>query len=175
MCVEDDLPFFLTTCISAVKISFKDLRNISVKASPKGTTVNNGNEPMRVLIIEDDVARALNKDWRKNTTTWWSAAAGEEGFFRASAETFDLLVLDLMLPGRNGIEVLTTLRRRGIPTPVLLVTAKDAVEDRVLGLDSGADDYLLKPFAFSFLKYLSEKLQAAPETPPVRITTDGDE
>src|SRR5262245_65531572 len=73
---------------------------------------------------------------------------GEDGFFRANAEVFDLLVLDVMLPGRDGIEVLTTLRKRGTQTPVLILTAKDAVEDRVLGLDSGADDYLVKPFAF---------------------------
>lgn len=105
---------------------------------------------MRVLIIEDDakVARALKQGLEEEHYEVVVAASGEEGFFWASAETFDLLVLDLMLPGRNGIEVLTTLRRRGIPTPVLIVTAKDAVEDRVLGLDSGADDYLLKPFAF---------------------------
>ena len=64
------------------------------------------------------------------------AASGEEGLFQASAETFDLLVIDLMLPGRNGIEILSTLRRQGIPTPVLIVTAKDEVEDRVLGLAS---------------------------------------
>jgi len=61
---------------------------------------------------------------------------------------FDLIVLDLMLPGRDRIEVLTTLRKRGMQTPVLILTAKDTIEDRVLGLDSGADDYLIKPFAF---------------------------
>jgi two-component system, OmpR family, copper resistance phosphate regulon response regulator CusR len=105
---------------------------------------------MRVLIIEDDtkVARALKQGLEEEHYDVVVAASGEEGFFRASAETFDLLVLDLMLPGRNGIEILTTLRRRGILTPILIVTARDAVEDRVLGLDSGADDYLLKPFAF---------------------------
>jgi DNA-binding response OmpR family regulator len=81
--------------------------------------------------------------------TW--AQTGEEGFFYASSQTFDLIVLDVMLPGRDGIEVLHTLRTQGFKTPVLLLTAKDAIEDRVLGLDAGADDYLVKPFAFAEL------------------------
>ena len=75
------------------------------------------------------------------------APTGEDGFFRANAETFDLLLLDLMLPGRNGFEILQTLRTRQVQTPVLILTARDGVEDRVLGLDLGADDYLVKPFA----------------------------
>jgi DNA-binding response OmpR family regulator len=76
------------------------------------------------------------------------AQTGEEGFFHASSNAFDLIILDIMLPGRDGIEILQTLRRQGIKLPVLLLTAKDAIEDRVLGLDAGADDYLVKPFAF---------------------------
>ena len=76
------------------------------------------------------------------------ATTGEDGFFLASSQLFDLIVLDVMLPGRDGIEVLLALRKGGLKTPVLLLTAKDAVEDRVAGLDSGADDYLVKPFAF---------------------------
>jgi two-component system copper resistance phosphate regulon response regulator CusR len=94
---------------------------------------------MRLLIVEDDLktARAL--------------ATGEEGFFLLNAESFDLVVLDWMLPGHSGIEILKTLRARGGKTPVLLLTARDAVEDRVLGLESGADDYLVKPFAFAEL------------------------
>src|SRR6184192_2083789 len=75
------------------------------------------------------------------------ARTGEEGSFRANAEVFDLVVLDLMLPGRSGLEILQTLRQRHIETPVLILTARDGVEDRVLGLDLGADDYLVKPFA----------------------------
>jgi two-component system copper resistance phosphate regulon response regulator CusR len=71
--------------------------------------------------------------------------------FHASSQGFDLIVLDVMLPGRDGIEVLETLRKQGTKTPVLLLTAKDAIEDRVLGLDAGADDYLVKPFAFAEL------------------------
>jgi two-component system copper resistance phosphate regulon response regulator CusR len=80
-----------------------------------------------------------------------TATTGEEGFFLLSRETFDVLILDWMLPGRDGIEVLKTLRASGSKTPVLLLTARDAVEDRVLGLNAGADDYLVKPFAFAEL------------------------
>ena len=75
------------------------------------------------------------------------AATGEDGFFLVGQETYDL-VLDLMLPKRDGLEVLTALRWRGLQTPVLVLTAKDTVEDRVQGLGLGADDYLVKPFAF---------------------------
>jgi DNA-binding response OmpR family regulator len=79
------------------------------------------------------------------------ARTGEDGFFLANAETFDLVVLDLMLPGRAGLEILDACRRRGLQTPVLILTARDAIEDRVLGLDGGADDYMVKPFAFAEL------------------------
>jgi DNA-binding response OmpR family regulator len=105
---------------------------------------------MRILVVEDEakVARALQEGLSGEQYDIVVAKTGEEGFFRANAEMFDMVVLDLMLPGRDGIEVLTTLRRRGIQVPVLILTAKDAIEDRVLGLDSGADDYLVKPFAF---------------------------
>ncbi len=75
------------------------------------------------------------------------APTGEEGFYRANAEAFDLVVLDLMLPGRSGLQILETLRKRHVQTPVLILTARDGVENRVTGLDLGADDYLVKPFA----------------------------
>src|SRR5712691_10199817 len=75
------------------------------------------------------------------------ARTGEDGFVRANTEAFDLVVLDLMLPGRGGLEILQKIRQRHIETPVLILTARDGVEDRVLGLDLGADDYLVKPFA----------------------------
>src|SRR5581483_781965 len=105
---------------------------------------------MHILVVEDEVkvARALKEGLEGDHYEVVVAHTGEEGFFRANAEVFDLIVLDVMLPGRDGIEVLRTLRKRCMQTPVLILTAKDAVEDRVLGLDSGADDYLVKPFAF---------------------------
>jgi len=108
---------------------------------------------MRLLIVEDDLktARALAAGLERAGFSIATAHSGEEGFFLLNAESFDLVVLDWMLPGRSGIEILKTLRARGGKTPVLLLTARDAVEDRVLGLESGADDYLVKPFAFAEL------------------------
>src|SRR5438094_2037376 len=108
---------------------------------------------MRILVVEDEakVAAALKEGLGAEHHEVVVSATGEDGFFRVNAEIFDLIVLDLMLPGRDGIEILSTLRRRGLGTPVLILTARDAVEDRVLGLDRGADDYLVKPFAFAEL------------------------
>ena len=108
---------------------------------------------MRVLIIEDDekTARAIASGLEAGGFSPTTAHTGEEGFFLLNAEAFDLVVLDWMLPGRDGIEILKTLRARDSKTPVLLLTARDAVQDRVLGLESGADDYLVKPFAFAEL------------------------
>ena len=108
---------------------------------------------VRILIIEDEkkVAKALREGLTAEHYDVCTAATGEEGFFLASQGSFDLVLLDLMLPQRDGIDVLATLRRRGVQTPVFVLTAKDAIEDRVFGLDQGADDYLIKPFAFSEL------------------------
>jgi len=105
---------------------------------------------MRILVVEDDrkVAKALREGLQAEHYDVRVASNGEEGFFLVNHETFDIVLLDLMLPRRDGIEVLTTLRKRGLQTPVLILTAKDTVEDRVHGLDLGADDYLVKPFAF---------------------------
>jgi len=105
---------------------------------------------VRILVIEDEakVARALKEGLEGEHYQVVVARTGEEGFFLVNAETFDLVLLDLMLPGRAGLEVLAACRRRGLHTPVLILTARDAVEDRVHGLDSGADDYVVKPFAF---------------------------
>src|SRR5260370_35930175 len=105
---------------------------------------------MRVLIVEDErkVAKALRDGLEAEHYDVRVAGTGEEGFFLVNHESFDLVVLDLMLPRRDGLEVLTTLRKRGLQTPVLILTARDTVDDRVHGLDSRADDYLVKPFAF---------------------------
>jgi DNA-binding response OmpR family regulator len=104
---------------------------------------------VRVLVVEDErkLAQVVESALRAEHYDVVVAATGEDGFFRANAEVFDLIVLDLMLPGRNGLEILQTLRQRRIETPVLILTARDGVDDRVLGLDLGADDYLVKPFA----------------------------
>jgi two-component system, OmpR family, copper resistance phosphate regulon response regulator CusR len=104
---------------------------------------------VRVLVVEDErkIAQILASALEAEHYEVVVAPTGEDGFFRANAEIFDLVVLDLMLPGRSGLEILHTLRKRRIETPVLIVTARDGVDDRVSGLDLGADDYLVKPFA----------------------------
>jgi DNA-binding response OmpR family regulator len=109
---------------------------------------------VRVLVIEDEqkVARALREGLEGEHYHVEASASGEDGFFRAVSQSFDVIILDLMLPGRSGLEILNTLRRQGHRTPVLVLTAKDTVQDRVVGLDSGADDYLVKPFAFAELR-----------------------
>jgi two-component system copper resistance phosphate regulon response regulator CusR len=108
---------------------------------------------MRVLVVEDEVkvANALREGLEGEKYDVVVERTGEGAFFRATTETFDLVLLDLGLPGRDGLEILSAIRQRGLKTPVLVLTARDAVEDRVAGLDSGADDYLVKPFAFAEL------------------------
>lgn len=108
---------------------------------------------VRILIIEDDckTARALQQGLNGEGYDALAVNSGEEGLSQVTSAVFDLVILDWMLPGRDGIEILTVMRARAIKPPVLLLTARDAVEDRVHGLDSGADDYLIKPFAFAEL------------------------
>ncbi len=105
---------------------------------------------VRILVIEDELklAKALREGLEAEQYEVSLAHTGEEGFYIAQTESFDLLILDVMLPRRSGLEVLSTMRRHGFHTPVLMLTARDAIEDRVRGLDAGADDYLVKPFAF---------------------------
>ena len=124
---------------------------------------------MRLLIVEDDAKTtgALKAGLEGEGFSTATASTGEEGFFLLNSEKFDLVVLDWMLPGHDGIQILKTLRARGTKTPVLLLTARDAIEDRVVGLESGADDYLVKPFAFAELVARSHSLlrRAAPAEP----------
>ena len=105
---------------------------------------------MHILVVEDEIkmARALREGLEEDRYEVSVVHTGEEGFYAVHEQAFDLVILDVMLPGRDGLEILRTLRREGNTTPVLLLTAKDAIDDRVRGLDVGADDYLVKPFAF---------------------------
>ncbi|TRZ86654.1 DNA-binding response regulator, partial [bacterium] len=105
---------------------------------------------MNILVIEDEkkVALALQKGLESEHYDVQVALTGEEGFCLLCSQDFDLVVLDLMLPGRDGMEILQTLRRSNVQTRVLILTARDTVKDKILGLDLGADDYLVKPFAF---------------------------
>jgi DNA-binding response OmpR family regulator len=108
---------------------------------------------MRALVVEDEqkVANALREGLTGERFDVVVERTGEGAFFRLNTESFDVILLDLNLPGRDGLQVLKAVRERGLKTPVLVLTARDAVTDRVAGLDSGADDYLVKPFAFAEL------------------------
>ena len=107
----------------------------------------------RLLVVEDEckVLRSLDRGLRAEGYEVVTAATGEDGYRLAVRQSFDCIVLDLMLPGRDGLQVLSDLRQAGKKLPVLVLTARDAVEDRVIGLDAGADDYMIKPFAFAEL------------------------
>jgi len=108
---------------------------------------------MRVLVVEDEmkVANALREGLEGEKFEVVVERTGEGAFFRVNTESFDVILLDLTLPGRDGLEILQALRQRGVKTPVLVLTARDSLQDRVTGLDAGADDYLVKPFAFAEL------------------------
>ena len=108
---------------------------------------------MRVLIVEDEkkVAGFIKKGLEEETYAVDVSYDGEDGLHLGSGGQYDLIILDIMLPKIDGLEILSQLRDQGRDTPILLLTAKDAVDDRVTGLNKGADDYLTKPFAFSEL------------------------
>ena len=108
---------------------------------------------MRVLIVEDEkkVAGFIKKGLEEETYAVDVAYDGEEGLHLGAEGQYDLIILDIMLPKVDGLEILSQLRDQGSDVPILLLTAKDAVDDRVTGLNKGADDYLTKPFAFSEL------------------------
>jgi two-component system, OmpR family, copper resistance phosphate regulon response regulator CusR len=108
---------------------------------------------MRILIVEDEwkTAAYLRKGLSENGFIVDVADQGEDGLHCTCTGNYDFIILDVMLPARDGWSVLTEMRRRGIHTPVLFLTARDALQDRVKGLELGADDYLVKPFAFSEL------------------------
>ncbi len=128
---------------------------------------------VRILVIEDEqkIAGALGKGLEEAGYSVSLARTGEDGFFHLAADPHDLVILDWMLPGRDGIEVLTAIRAQGQTMPVLLLTAKDAIEDRVRGLDAGADDYLVKPFAFPELEArVRALLRRTPVTEPRRFS-----
>ncbi len=108
---------------------------------------------MRILVVEDEkrLAEVIKKGLVEEGYSVDVAYDGAEGQYMAESASYDLVILDIMLPKKDGVTVCQELRIRGINIPILMLTAKDSVEDRVKGLDSGADDYLVKPFAFSEL------------------------
>jgi DNA-binding response OmpR family regulator len=126
----------------------------------------------RVLIVEDEalMASMLARVLREEGYAPETAGDGRSGFARAAGESFDLLILDWMLPDRSGIQIVRGLRAAGVGTPVLMLTARDQVEDRVEGLDAGADDYLSKPFALPELLARVRALTRRPQAEPAEAT-----
>jgi two-component system, OmpR family, response regulator len=126
---------------------------------------------MRVLVVEDEprMAELIRRSLTREGLAADVAGAGDQALSMASAVDYDAIVLDVMLPGRSGLEACRLLRERGVWSPVLMLTARDAVEDRVAGLDSGADDYLVKPFALAELHARLRSLvrRGRPERPAV--------
>jgi DNA-binding response OmpR family regulator len=108
---------------------------------------------MRVLVVEDElkIAEALRDGLQAEQYAVAVERTGEAAFYRASTEDFDLMVMDLGLPGRDGLDVISALRQNNLRTPIIVLTARDSVGARVAGLDAGADDYIVKPFAFEEL------------------------
>ena len=111
------------------------------------------NELVRVLVVEDELRMAglLRRGLAMEGLAVDVARSGEDALWMAEASDYDAIVLDVMLPGLNGFDTCHRLRAKGVWAPVLMLTARDSVEDRVAGLDTGADDYLVKPFAFAEL------------------------
>jgi DNA-binding response OmpR family regulator len=129
---------------------------------------------MRVLVIEDDesIASFVGRGLREAGFAVDVAATGPDGLFKAQSSDYDAAIVDLMLPGRDGLSLVAELRRAGVRTPVLILTARRSVEDRVQGLESGADDYLIKPFAFpELLARVHALIRRARGTPePIELT-----
>jgi DNA-binding response OmpR family regulator len=120
---------------------------------------------MRILVVEDEsrLAELIRRGLTHEGHAIDLAQTGEEALDWIDAANYDAIVLDIMLPGISGLEVCRTIRKRSVQTPILLLTARDAVPDRVAGLDAGADDYLIKPFAFP---ELLARLRALARRPP---------
>jgi len=131
---------------------------------------------MKLLIVEDEpkLNEGLARGLKNQGYAVDSAYDGEEGEKFATLNNYDLVILDIMMPKKNGLEVCRDLRRAGNNVPILMLTAKDALEDKVLGLNEGADDYLVKPFSF---EELQARIRALLRRPPVvahdTLTLDG--
>lgn len=128
---------------------------------------------MRLLLVEDDarIARFVAKGLREQAYAVDVAASGDQALYEAEVNTYDLVILDVMIPGKDGFAVCRELRKAGQRMPILMLTARDAVEDRIAGLDHGADDYLTKPFEFrELLARLRALLRRSGELRPAKIT-----
>jgi heavy metal response regulator len=126
---------------------------------------------MRILVVEDEkrIASFIERGLKEERYVVDIAYTGEKGLFLAEVNTYDLVILDIMLPDIDGITICKQLRENGINVPILMLTAKNRVQDKVLGLDSGADDYLTKPFAFD--EFLARVRALLRKTRTQKITT----
>jgi DNA-binding response OmpR family regulator len=129
---------------------------------------------MRILVVDDDrrLCAVIKRGLLEEAYAVDLAYDGEEGQYLAEVNPYDLIILDIMLPSKDGIEVCHELRAKRVNTPILMLTAKDTVEDRVRGLDTGADDYLVKPFAFNELLARVRALlrrEGMPKSPELRV------
>ena len=108
---------------------------------------------MRILLVEDDrrIVRFVAKGLREQAYAVDASGDGDDAFYKLSINDYDAVILDVMIPGRDGFQVCRDMRSAGIAVPVIKLTARDTVQDRITGLDSGADDYLIKPFAVAEL------------------------
>jgi two-component system copper resistance phosphate regulon response regulator CusR len=131
---------------------------------------------VRILLVEDDpdLASLLVKGLSEEGFHVVHEAAYQDGWSRAMLGSFDVILLDVMLPGGDGFALCAGIRRRGVGTPVMMLTARDSVDDRVAGLDAGADDYLPKPFAFRELVARIRALMRRRPTPLPEVVTVGD-
>ena len=120
---------------------------------------------MKILVVEDEVkiANSIKKGFEQESWICDLALDGETGYDLAVSESYDVIILDLMLPKMDGISISKNLRKENIHTPILMLTAKGEIDDKVLGLNSGADDYLVKPFAFEELVARVQALARRPE------------
>lgn len=131
---------------------------------------------MRLLVVEDDprLAKLIARGLREQTYAVDVVANGKDAIMQAAVNSYDAIILDVMLPGVDGFAVLKELRTRGMRTPVMMLTARDAVADRIMGLDSGADDYLNKPFDFGELLARLRALLRRPENLQSDVIRIGD-
>lgn len=131
---------------------------------------------MRILVVEDEhrIAQTIKKGLEQERYAVDVAYTGTDGYDLASTESYDTIVLDLMLPGMDGLTICKELRKHNIHTPILILTAKGQIQDKVTGLDSGADDYLTKPFSFEELLARIRALARRPETFKENILKVGD-
>ncbi len=131
---------------------------------------------MRVLVIEDEhkIANAIKKGLQREPYAVDIVHDGIEGYDLASSEQYDIIILDIMLPGMDGIEICKKLREQQVHTPILMLTAKSQIENKVVGFNSGADDYLTKPFAFAELLVRIKALTRRPQNSLGTILSVGD-